>query len=182
MEYKYKKTHDKKLSIGKFMKPFQKPHPEIVCTSLSRNIKAIKALSENGWNLLSSNFLQEESLIFHNKGISQGNNNKKNWRVARKIFVNENKNLVNDYVFSSKSPYYMTLVQIMKKLKKYGKLDILKKNPEDKKENINPEKLLKDLVICGGVNTVAEKILKLSENVGHFDTITYVGIHWKSPH
>lgn len=176
-----KKTNDKKLSIGKFMTPYQKPYPEIVCTSLSRNINAITSLSNNGWNLLSSNFLQEESLKFHNIGILRGSNKRKNWRVARKIFVNENKNIVNDYVFSSKSPYYFTLVQIMKKLKKYGKLDILKKNPSDKKEKLNPEKLLKDLVICGGVNKVADNILELKENIGEFDTITYVGIDWKNP-
>ena len=75
----------------------------------------------------------------------------------------------------------MTLVQIMKKLKKYNKLDILKKNPDDKRENISPEKLLKDLVICGDVETVTEKILDLRDKVGEFETLTYVGIDWQNP-
>ncbi len=177
-----KKTFDKKLSIGKFMGTFQKPHPEIVCTSLSRNVNAIQALSKKGWSLLSSNFLQIESLKFHYDGILKGiKNKKKNWRVARKIFVNENKNIVKDYVFSTNSPYYMTLVQVMKKLKKYERLDVLKKNPDNQKEKLSPEELLKDLVICGGANYVAEKILDLKEKIGNFDTITYVGIDWKNP-
>jgi hypothetical protein len=178
-----KKTYDKNLSIGKFMGTFQKPYPEIVCTSLSRNIKSIEGLSSRGWNLLSSNFLQVESLKYHNIGIKKGFKKKKNknWRLARKIFVNENKRIVKDYVFSKRSPYYMTLIQIMKKLKKYGRLDVLKKNPEDKKEKLSPDKLLKDLVICGGANEVAEKILELRSKVGNFDTITYVGIDWKNP-
>ena len=47
----------------------QRPHPEIVCTSLSRNIKAIMSLSNRGWNLISSNFLQEESLRYHSKEL-----------------------------------------------------------------------------------------------------------------
>ena len=178
-----KKTYDNNLSIGKFMNTFQKPHPEIVCTSLSRNMNSIQGLSSRGWNLLSSNFLQEESLKYHYNGIKKGFKNKKNknWRVARKIFVNQNKKVVENYVFSKKSPYYMTLIQIMKKLKKYGRLDVLKKNPEDKKEKIDPERILRDLVICGDVNSVAEKILELRKNVGNFDTITYVGIDWKNP-
>ncbi len=176
------KTFDKKLSIGTFMNTYQKPHPEIVCTSLSRNTKSIEALSKKGWNLLSSNFLQEESLKYHSKGIQKKfNGMKKNWRVARKIFINENKRVTEDYVFSTKSPYFKTLVQIMNKLEKYGKIDVIKKNPEDKKENINPHKILKDLVIAGGANEVAEKILKLRENIGNFNTITYVGIDWKNP-
>jgi len=181
-DIKTTKTFDQNLSIGKFMNTYQKPHPEIVCTSLSRNIESIRALSKRGWNLLSSNFLQEESLIYHNIGIKNNYLGKnKNWRVARKIFVNENKNIIEDYVFSSNSPYFKTLLQIMKKLEKYGKIDVVKKNPEDKKENINPHKILRDLVITGGANEVAEKILKLRENIGNFDTITYVGIDWKNP-
>lgn len=178
-----KKTFDKKISIGTFNKPLQKPNPEIVCTSLSRNLNSIKSLSKLGWNLISSNFLQIESLKFHYEGIIQGNKKKKlkNWRVARKIFVNQNKKIVEKYVYSKSSPYYMTLVQIMKKLKKYNKLDILKKNPDDKRENISPEKLLKDLVICGDVETVTEKILDLRDKVGEFETLTYVGIDWQNP-
>ena len=178
-----KKTFDKKISIGVFNRPMQRPHPEIVCTSLSRNIKAIMSLSNRGWNLISSNFLQEESLRYHSKGIAQSKKRgkAKNWRVARKIFINSDKKIVEKYVFSKASPYLMTLVQIMKKLKKYNKLDILKKNPEDKKEKLDPEKLLRDLVICGDVDIVTEKVLKLRDDIGNFDTLTYVGIDWKSP-
>lgn len=177
-----KKTFDKKISIGSFAKNYQKPHPEIVCTSLSRNLHSVKNLTKRGWNLISSNFLQKESLKFHYEGIKMGykKNNKKNWRVARKIFINENKKIVDDYVFSSKGPYYLMLVQIIKKLEKYKKLDILKKNPDDKKEKIIPMKLLKELVICGGVNDVSEKILELKNQIGKFDTITYVGIDWQN--
>ena len=29
----------------------QKPHPEIVCTSLSRNLNSVIGLTEKGWNL-----------------------------------------------------------------------------------------------------------------------------------
>ena len=180
-----KKTYDKKIAIGSFLKNYQKPYPEIVCTSLSRNKASIKSLTLRGWNLLSSNFLQNESLKFHYAGIKAGIDrrnfsHKINWRVARKIFVNEKKMNVQKYVFSTSSPYYLTLVQIMKKLKKYNRLDILKKNPDDKKEKLEPMKLLQDLVICGCHKTVSEKLLQLRNDIGNFNTITYVGIDWKN--
>ena len=64
-------------------------------------------------------------------------------------------------MFIQKLAHINDLVQIMKKLKKYNKLDILKKNPEDKNEKLDPEKLLRDLVICGDEDIVTEKVLKL---------------------
>ncbi len=174
-----KKTYDKSIAIGVIPRPYQKPHPEIVCTSLSRNTKSIKALTDNNWGLISSNFLYPESLKFHQLGINLSKNKKNtNWRLARKIFVNPSKKVIKDYVFSSKSPYRMTINQIFKKLKRYNRLDVMKKNPDDKNEKISVDNLLKELVITGSPKEVAEKILKLKEDIGNFKTITYVGIDW----
>ena len=60
-------------------------------------------------------FLQIESLKFHNEGIIQGNRKRKlkNWRIARKIFVNQNKNCGEICLFKKKSILH-DLVQIMK--------------------------------------------------------------------
>ena len=62
-------------------------------------------MSKLGWNLISSNFLQIESLKFHNEGIIQGNRKRKlkNWRIARKIFVNQNKKLWRNMFIQKKS-------------------------------------------------------------------------------
>ena len=47
--------------------------------------------------------------------------------MMKKFLLIKSFQIVEKYVYSKSSPYYMTLVQIMKKLKKYNKLDILKK-------------------------------------------------------
>tara|TARA_X000000950_G_C13843820_1_gene631408 strand:+ start:401 stop:1474 length:1074 start_codon:yes stop_codon:yes gene_type:complete len=177
-----KKTYDKNISIGSFLQPYQRPRPEIVCTSLSRNLNSITGLTKKGWNLISSNFLHNESLKYHYEGINNARLNDKkklNWRIARKIFVNDNKKKVNNYVFSNNSPYYLTVAQVLKKLKKYNRLDVVKKNPLDKKEKICIDKLMKDLILCGDSKVVADKILSLRHEVGSFNTISYVGIDWK---
>ncbi len=177
------KTYDKKLSIGSFTKPYQKPHPEIVCTSLSRNTSSIIGLTSNGWNLLSSNFLRLEALKIHAYGISKAKkvkNFKKNWRIARTIFVNNNKSLVENYVFGPNSPYRQLFKQILMKLKKYNRLEVFKKNPEDKYEKINLDKVMREIIVCGSVNQVAEKLSSLKEELKTFDTITYTGIDFKN--
>ena len=66
-------------------------------------------------------------------------------------------------MFSSNSPYYKVVSQILSKLKKYNRLDVVK-NPLDKKEKIDIEALMKKLIICGDPSTVSEKILELREN------------------
>ena len=40
---------------------------------------------------------------------------------------------------------------------------------------------MKSLVICGDPNEVVERIIELKEQIGNFNTITYVGMDWKSP-
>ena len=41
---------------------------------------------------------------------------------------------------------------------------------------------MKDLIICGDTKVVADKILSLRQEVGSFNTISYVGIDWKDPY
>jgi alkanesulfonate monooxygenase SsuD/methylene tetrahydromethanopterin reductase-like flavin-dependent oxidoreductase (luciferase family) len=178
-----KLTHDKKVNIGTMPKPFQSPHPEILCTSLSRNHVSINALTSRGWNLMSSNLVQKETLKIHGDIIKDNKKriNNLNWRVVRMIFINTNRNLCKDYVFAQKSPYRQSLMQVLIKLKKYKRLEILKKNPDDKREKISIDSLIKNLVIYGDVNEVSDKINNLKESIGNFNTLTYMGMDWLSP-
>ncbi len=113
-----KKTYDKNISIGVFNKPLQKPCPEIVCTSLSRNISSIESMTKRGWNLISSNFLQNESLKFHAQGLRKANKKNKNWRVARKIFVNNKKKKCSRLCLLKKKPLLHDCYANFKKIKK----------------------------------------------------------------
>ena len=66
------------------------------------------------------------------------------------------------------------------KLKKYNRLEVFKKNPADKKEKIDLDKVMRDIIICGSVNQVAEQLSDLKEELKTFDTITYTGIDFKN--
>ena len=63
-------------------------------------------------------------------------------------------------------------------MKKTNRLDILKKNPLDKKEKINIHQLMKELVICGDTKEVTEKIIELKEKYDKMTTLTYVNVDW----
>jgi len=174
------KTYNKKLFIGEVGKPYQKPHPEIVVTSLGASIAGLEQAINRGWNIISSNFLRDNRLEEHNKVIVKSKRKNINWRIAKFIFVSQNKRELDNYGISSKGPIYFCLKQIYNKLKKANRLDILKKNPADKKEKINLKTLMKELVICGDTSKVIDEVQKLKNNCSNISTLTYVNVDWKN--
>ena len=173
-----KRTFNKNLFIGELGKPYQKPHPEIVVTSLGASNHGLMQAINKGWNVISSNFLTEKRLIEHNDIIKKSKRNNINWRVAKFIFISQNKKQIEDYGISKKGPIYFCLKQIYNKLARSNRLDILKKNPYDKKEKINLDDLLKELVLYGDVSEVTDKILELKSKVKLMETLTYVNVDW----
>ena len=174
-----KKTYNKNLFIGEVGKPYQRPHPEIVVTSLGASLAGLEQAISRGWNIISSNFLRNNRLQQHNDVISGSKRKNINWRIAKFIFVSQNKRELDSYGMSSTGPIFFCLKQIYNKLKKANRLDILKKNPADKNEKINLEVLMKELVICGDTSEVIDKVQKLKHDYSNLSTLTYVNVDWK---
>ena len=173
-----KKIFNKNLYIGEIGKPYQKPYPEIVVTSLGASNSGLQQAINKGWNIISSNFLRDERLKEHNKIIKNSKRKSINWRIAKFIYISQNKQDIVNYGLSEKGPIFFCLKQIYNKLKKANRLDILKKNPLDKKEKINVHQLMKELVICGDTKEVTEKIIELKERYNKMTTLTYVNVDW----
>ena len=85
------KTFNKKLGLGNIPTPYQRPHPEIVVTSLGSNPEGLNKAINRGWNVMSSNFLIKSKLIQQNLIFSNNSRKDINWRVAKFIFVSEKK-------------------------------------------------------------------------------------------
>ena len=175
-----KNTFDNDLNIGVIPKPYQKPNPEIVVTSLGSSQKALDSALNRGWNVLSSNFLNNERLLEQNKIISENQRNDVHWRVAKFIFVSQKKSELESYGLSEKSPIFFCFKQIFNKLKKANRLDIFKKNIDDKNEKIDFYKILSEISIVGSVEEVTNKILELKQNLSMMKTLTYVNVDWKN--
>lgn len=174
-----KDTYDKNLNIGVLPKPYQIPCPEIVVTSLGSSKKSLNAALDRGWNVLSSNFLNNERLLEQNKIIKENNRKNIHWRVAKFIFINENKSIVNDYALSDNSPIFFCFKQIFNKLKKANRLDIFKKNIDDKNEKVDFYKILNEISIVGSAQKVKDKIQEIKEKLPMMKTLTYVNVDWK---
>jgi alkanesulfonate monooxygenase SsuD/methylene tetrahydromethanopterin reductase-like flavin-dependent oxidoreductase (luciferase family) len=175
-----KNTFDENLNIGILPKPYQNPHPEIVVTSLGSSQKALESALNRGWNVLSSNFLNNERLLEQNKIISENQRNDVHWRVAKFIFVSQKKSELESYGLSEKSPIFFCFKQIFNKLKKANRLDIFKKNIDDKNEKIDFYKILSEISIVGSIEEVTDKILELKQNLSMMKTLTYVNVDWKN--
>ena len=174
-----KNTFDTDLNIGVIPKPYQKPNPEIVVTSLGSSKKALDAALNRGWNVLSSNFLNNERLMEQNKIIQENTRDDVHWRVAKFIFVSDNKSEVEDYGVSEKSPIFFCFKQIFNKLKKANRLDIFKKNIDDKNEKVDFYKILNEISVVGSIEEVKDKILETKEKLTMMKTLTYVNVDWK---
>ena len=175
-----KNTFDNNLNIGVIPKPYRERNPEIVVTSLGSSKKALNAAIDRGWNVLSSNFLNNERLLEQNKIISENKRDDIHWRVAKFIFVSQNKNEVESYGLSEKSPIFFCFKQIFNKLKKANRLDIFKKNIDDKNEKVDFYKILNEISIVGSTEEVKDKILEIKANLTMMKTLTYVNVDWKN--
>ncbi|MDA0655119.1 MAG: LLM class flavin-dependent oxidoreductase [Proteobacteria bacterium] len=179
------KTTDPEYGGGFLAKPFQKPTPEIVCTALAPYSKGAAAVAQRGWSLISSNFVQEGGVSSHwqaylegcNTAGTQGDGNL--WRVARSIFVADDQKTAEAYGLSLDGPYGLCTRHIHHKLKLGGKLGILKARRDEPDDTITPEYCMRNLMIVGTPDVVAEKILAFRESVGPFATLLYVGVDWQ---
>jgi len=178
------KTMNTELGLGEIMKPFQNPHPEILCTALAPNSLGLKKAGQKGWSPVSSNFIQEHYVSSHWKQYSDGAKianikaDRGKWRVAKMIFVNEDHKKAIKYGKGLDGPYAHCINQIIKKLTVANKLNILKENENQPDKDITLEYCLDKLVIAGDPISVRDQIYKFIDKTGIFGTLLYVGVDW----
>ena len=179
------KTMDLDVGSGVLPKPYQKPYPGVVCTALTPYSKGPTAVGERGWSLITSNFVQGVGAASHWQAFREGCENvgdrtaAKKWRVARLIFVAEDMETADRYAMSLDGPYGLCMRHIHYKLSANGNLGVFKNSPDQKDSAITPEYCMKNLVISGTPEIVADKILALRNVAGPFETLLYVGVDWQ---
>ena len=104
-----------------------------------------------------------------------------NWRVARSIFVADDLKTAKDYVWSENSPYRFYFSQLVTKMKKHGRSNLFKEDPNMSDDDLTVDYVLERCVLWGTPDKVADDILALRENVGDFGTLMYAGKDWLDP-
>ena len=172
------------IGQGKVSKPLQRPHPPIVVTAVAPFSKGVTAAAARGWDPISANFLMPKWVATHRhsyeEGCVQGGRpvDLGNWRVAKSIFVADDMATARAYALGPNSPYVFYYKSLVTKLKKNGRSNLFKDDPDMSDDDVTLDYVLDRLVIWGTPDKVADDILALREEVGPFGTLVYAGHDW----
>ena len=103
-----------------------------------------------------------------------------NWRVARSIFVHDDRRTALDYgKENERSPYRFYYKQLFTKLRKANRHAAFKPAPDFPDEKLTLDYVVDSLVIAGDVASVVDQLLAFREVTGDFGTLLYAGKDWE---
>ncbi len=167
------------VGIGRFIRPYQTPHPPIAVSLRSANSMTAKFAGERAWIPISGNFIPAEDVATHWPTYVAGAEaagwipDPAIWRVGRSVLVTDSDaqadEILNDPdgVFSW---YYLYL-------NAQGRLaagDFSKDIDWAAAKQAAMAKA-KDLVIAGSAETVLDKLVAFRDTVGDFGTLMLTG-------
>jgi alkanesulfonate monooxygenase SsuD/methylene tetrahydromethanopterin reductase-like flavin-dependent oxidoreductase (luciferase family) len=172
------------IGQGILPRPLQRPHPPIVVTAVAPFSQGVAEAAARGWDPISANFLMPNWVKSHWPKYVEGCGRAgraalpENWRVAKSIFVANDRNVAKEYATCENSPYRYYYRQLFTKLRKAGRIELFKLSSDTPDDAVNLEDILNALVIYGTPDEVADKLLAFQENVGEFGTLLYAGHDW----
>jgi alkanesulfonate monooxygenase SsuD/methylene tetrahydromethanopterin reductase-like flavin-dependent oxidoreductase (luciferase family) len=181
-------THDDVVGVGIVGKPLQQPRPEIVGTVVAPFSKGVIAMGAKDFHPLSANFLLPQWVATHWPNYVEGKESvgatasPADWRVARTVFVADDADVAEAYGRAdANSPYRYYYGKMLGKMRSLGRLALFKTSREQPDEEVTLEGVLRDLVICGTPDSVADQVLALREQTGEFGELVYAGLDWVDP-
>jgi alkanesulfonate monooxygenase SsuD/methylene tetrahydromethanopterin reductase-like flavin-dependent oxidoreductase (luciferase family) len=180
-----KRTLIPEIGQGIVSKPLQKPHPPIVVTAVAPYSKGVTAAAARGWDPISANFLMPKWVATHRASYEEGCKaggrpaDLANWRVAKSIFVAEDRKTAHDYARGPGSPYVHYFRSLFTKLVSNGRSNLFKEDPNMPDSALSLEHVLDRLLIYGTPDEVADKLMAFRDEVGPFGTLLYAGHDWR---
>ena len=181
-------TYDGDVGVGIIGKPLQAPRPEIVGTVVAPFSKGVVAMGARDFHPLSANFLLPQWVATHWPNYVEGKQSAgqtaspADWRVARTVFVADDARVAEAYGRAeASSPYRYYYGKMLGKMRSLGRLGLFKTSREQPDDEITLDGVLRDLVICGTPDSVAEQVLALRERTGDFGELVYAGLDWVDP-
>jgi alkanesulfonate monooxygenase SsuD/methylene tetrahydromethanopterin reductase-like flavin-dependent oxidoreductase (luciferase family) len=182
------KTLWPEMGVGTMVKPYRKPHPLIMGTVTDPFSKGPFMLGKRGFIPVTAPYLHADWVKHHWTSYAQGaaeagkSADRSIWRVARSIFVAEDDKVAERYGRTDEaSPYRFYMRQLSTKLGRAKKLGAFKRDDTMADEAVTLDYIMKDVVIAGSPNKVADAILALHEKAGGFGTLLYCGKNWTDP-
>ena len=178
------RTTVREIGQGDIMKPFQTPHPPIVGTAVAPFSKGVTEMAKRGWQPISGNFLLPKWAATHWPNYVEGclagglMPSYKDWRVAKNICIAKDANTARAYARDPGSPYVLYYSQLLTKMRRGGRLNLFKHDQSMPDDEVTLDYVLDQLVIHGDVESVADQILSVREEIGPFKHLVYAGHDW----
>ena len=83
-----------------------------------------------------------------------------------------------DYALGTNSPYRFYYSQLLTKMKKHGRTNLFKSDPNMPDDEVTLDMVMDECVIWGTHDKVADDILALRDEIGDFGTLLYAGKDW----
>jgi alkanesulfonate monooxygenase SsuD/methylene tetrahydromethanopterin reductase-like flavin-dependent oxidoreductase (luciferase family) len=178
-------TLDAPYGTGILQKPYQDPHPEIIGTVVAPFSRGVTEMGKKDFHPISANFLFDKWAATHWANYEEGcvaagrKADPGDWRIARTIFVADDETVAEAYgKTDANSPYRFYYSQLLYKLTKGGRQAVFKHHKDEPDDAITLDRVMDDLVICGGVDSVVDQILALREVTGPFGELVVAGMDW----
>jgi len=178
-------TLDAPYGTGILQKPYQDPRPEIIGTVVAPFSKGVTEMGKKDFHPISANFLFDKWAATHWANYAEGcvaaerAADPGDWRIARTIFVADDETVAEAYgKTDANSPYRFYYSQILYKLTKGGRQAVFKHHKDEPDDAITLDRVMDDLVICGGVDSVVDQVLALREVTGPFGELVVAGMDW----
>lgn len=182
------KTAIPEIGQGLVLKPYQRPHPRIVGTSVAPFSQGVTEMAKRGWQPISANFLLPEWVKTHRGKYVEGREAvgekaaPAEWRVAKSIFVADDAQTAERYGKGEEGPYHFYFKQLIRKLVGFsGRSNLFKLDQAQPDSEITPQYVTDKLVIAGTVDSVVDQILAFREQIGDFGTLLYACHDWIDP-
>ncbi|MGE4336107.1 MAG: LLM class flavin-dependent oxidoreductase [Pigmentiphaga sp.] len=182
-----RKTMIPEIGQGGILKPYQRPHPQVVGTAVAPYSQGVTEMAKRGWQAISANFLLPQWVRTHWPKYAEGGQavgasaDPAEWRIAKSIFVADDDSVAQRYGRGAEGPYHFYFRQLARKLVGGGRANLFKHDQAQPDAEITPDYLTRELVIAGSVNSVVDQLLAFRDQVGDFGTLLYACHDWVDP-
>jgi alkanesulfonate monooxygenase SsuD/methylene tetrahydromethanopterin reductase-like flavin-dependent oxidoreductase (luciferase family) len=172
------------IGQGVLPRPLQRPHPPIVCTVVSPHSDSATQAGQRGWLPISANFLLPQWVRSHWPKYIEGCRragrvaDPSDWRVAKSVFVADDRATARDYAIGPDSPYRFYYRQLLAKMMKAGRSVLFKSDPAMPDSAVTLDRICEQLIIHGTPDEVADRLLEFRDETGAFGTLLYAGHDW----
>ncbi len=172
------------IGMGYMCKPYQKPHPRMAISAMSPFSSSIRYAAKMDFIPISANFIGTWSVKSHWEVYTEECEkmgrvaDPEIWHVARNVYVGETDAEAEAFVKQAGGScdwYFKYLHTIFDRAQMKGAFVV---NKGDDAVALTYESLRDSYTIFGSPSTVAEQILALREDVGHFGTLAVTAQDW----